>query len=175
VTRVLVTREHPGHHRPGHDPGHDASGHAPPHANDPNPEAPPKTHDPSGMEGPDGQLRAAKRLLPSTLSETPTQPLEVGRATRVIQPAQRSALAVRDGGCVFPDCARPLTWCEAHHVHHWLHGGPTDLANLALLCRAHHRAIHEGGWRLTHDPDGQWTATPPHRRHRTARRHPSAA
>ena len=89
------------------------------------------------------------RLLPPTLAGAPTQPLEVGRATRVIHPAQRTALAVRDGGCVFPDCPRPLAWCDAHHLRHWLHGGPTDLANLALLCRAHHRAVHEGGWQLT--------------------------
>jgi hypothetical protein len=88
--------------------------------------------------------------------------------TRVVQPAQRSALAVRDGGCVFPDCARPLAWCESHHLRHWLHGGPTDLANLALLCRAHHRAVHEGGWRLARGPDGHLTATPPHRNHHTA-------
>jgi hypothetical protein len=79
---------------------------------------------------------------------SPTQPLEVGRTSRVISPAQRVALAIRDRGCVFPGCERPLAWCEAHHLRHWLHGGPTDLTNLALVCRAHHRAVHEGagGW-----------------------------
>ena len=120
------------------------------------------------------EAAAATALSPDP-GGAPTQPLEVGRTTRVIQPAQRSALAVRDGGCVFPHCTRPLAWCDAHHLRHWLHGGPTDLANLALLCRAHHRAIHEGGWRLVRGPDGRWTATPPYRRHPTARRHPSAA
>jgi len=159
VTRVMVTRQHPDHH-PGHDP---------------NAEAPPHAHDPSVPSGLEGELRAAITKLSPVLGGAPTQPLEVGRTTRIIQPAQRSALAVRDGGCVFPDCQRPLAWCEAHHVRHWLHGGPTDLANLALLCRAHHRAVHEGGWRLARGPDGQWTATPPHRRHPTARRHHSAA
>jgi hypothetical protein len=118
------------------------------------------------------RLQAAMTLLPPILGGAPTQPLEVGRTTRVIQPAQRAALAVRDGGCVFPNCERLLAWCEAHHLRHWLHGGPTDLANLALLCRAHHRAVHEGGWRLTRQPDGRLTATPPHRRHR--RRVPAA-
>ncbi|HEV2825289.1 MAG TPA: hypothetical protein VG035_08790 [Actinomycetota bacterium] len=49
------------------------------------------------------------------------------------------------------------------------------MANLALLCRAHHRAVHEGGWRLQRGPDGRLTATPPHRRHPSARRQPSAA
>jgi hypothetical protein len=84
--------------------------------------------------------------LPPILGGAPRQPLDLGRASRVVTPAQRSALAVRDGGCVFPDCDRPLAWCEGHHLRHWLDGGPTDLANLALLCRAHHRAVHEGGW-----------------------------
>jgi hypothetical protein len=160
VTRVLVTRQHAGHHHPGHDP----SG-----------QAPPQAHDPSGTDGLAGRLRAATALLPPILGGAPSQPLEVGRTTRVVQPAQRLALAVRDGGCVFPDCDRPLAWCEAHHLRHWLHGGPTDLANLALVCRAHHRAVHEGGWRLARRPDGQLTATPPHRRHPAARRHPTAA
>ena len=110
----------------------------------------------------------AMALLPPVLGGTPSQPLDVGRASRVVSPAQRSALAVRDGGCVFSDCDRPLAWCEAHHLVHWIDGGPTDLDNLALLCRAHHRAVHEGGWRLERDPDGRLTAVPPHRRHQTA-------
>ena len=130
---------------------------------------------PTGGRGLAARLRAAVALLPPILGGAPTQPLEVGRTSRVVQPAQRTALAVRDGGCVFPDCDRPLAWCEAHHLRHWLHGGPTDLANLALVCRAHHRAVHEGGWRLTRGPDGRLTATPPHRRHPAARRHPTAA
>ena len=107
-------------------------------------------------------------MLPPALGGGPTQPLEVGRTTRVVTAAQRAALVVRDGGCVVAGCQRPPAWCEAHHLRHWLHGGPTDLANLALVCRAHHRAVHEGGWRLTRDPDGRLTATPPHRKHTTA-------
>jgi hypothetical protein len=117
------------------------------------------------------RLRAAMALLPPILGGPPTQSLEVGRTTRVVTPAQRSALAVRDGGCVFPDCQRPLSWCEAHHLRHWLEGGPTDLANLALVCRAHHRAVHEGGWRLQRGPDGRLTATPPPRPSRSHRPH----
>ena len=175
VTRVLVSR-HP-HHHPGHDASADqgpatpdpsgvAGLDAPPEAHDPNAEAPPEAHDPSGPAGLAARLRAALALLPPVLGGAPTQPLEVGRTTRVIQPAQRTALAVRDGGCVFPGCGRPLGWCEAHHLRHWRQGGPTDLANLALVCRAHHRAVHEGGWRLTRQPDGRLTAVPPYRRHR---------
>jgi HNH endonuclease len=92
----------------------------------------------------------------------------VGRTSRVVSAAQRAALVVRDGGCAVPGCDRPPGWCEAHHLVHWLHGGPTDLENLALLCRAHHRAVHEGGWRLGRDPDGRLTSTPPHRKQRPA-------
>jgi hypothetical protein len=169
LTRVLVTRQQPGHHRhPDHD--HPSAAQGPP-APDPGREGPPLARGPGGAEGLGVRLRAAIALLPPALGGAPTQPLEVGRASRVVQPAQRSALAVRDGGCVFPDCDRPLAWCEAHHLRHWLHGGPTDLANLALLCRAHHRTVHEGGWRLTRGPDGRLTANPPHRarrRHRVA-------
>jgi hypothetical protein len=150
VTRVLVTR-HPTN--PDHD------------------------HDPAGRDHPDGpggdgglvaQLRVAARLLPPALGGAPTQPLEVGRTSRVVTTAQRAALVVRDGGCAVAGCQRPPGWCEAHHLRHWLHGGPTDLANLALLCRAHHRAVHEGGWRLDRDPDGRLTVTPPHRRQAAA-------
>jgi len=104
------------------------------------------------------------RLLPPTLGGARSELLELGRTTRVVSPAQRAALAVRDGGCVFPGCDRPLAWCDAHHLRHWLHGGATDLANLVLLCRAHHRAAHEGGWQLHRHPNGELTATPPHRR-----------
>jgi hypothetical protein len=155
VTRVVVTR-HRIHQ----------------HLQDPGGEAHPATRDQNEMEGLRGRLRAAAALLPPILGGAPTQPLEVGRTSRVVQPAQRVALAVRDGGCVFPGCGRPLAWCEAHHLRHWLHGGPTDLQNLALLCRAHHRAVHEGGWRLARDPDGRLAATPPYRRPQRA---PAAA
>jgi hypothetical protein len=123
-----------------------------------------RTHDDPGGEGSlAAQLQAAATRLPPTLGGAPTQPLEVGRTSRVVSAAQRAALVVRDGGCAVAGCQRPPAWCEAHHLVHWLHGGPTDLANLALVCRAHHRAVHEGGWQLTRQPDGRLVATPPHR------------
>jgi HNH endonuclease len=114
------------------------------------------------------RLWAALVLLPPALGGPPTMPLELGRTTRVISPTQRVALAVRDGGCGFPGCDRPLSWCEGHHLLPWLEGGPTALPNLALLCRAHHRAVHEGGWQLQRQTDGCFSATPPHRRPRSA-------
>ena len=166
LTRGLVSR-HPTNHHSHEIPadhevpsGHDPRGRHPGHDN---------LDDDRGLRA---SLRTATALLPPVLGGTPTQPLELGRTSRAVSPTQRNALAVRDRGCVFPGCERPLAWCEAHHLRHWLHGGPTDLANLALVCRAHHRAVHEGGWRLARAPDGRLTATPPHRQHP---RHPAAA
>ena len=78
--------------------------------------------------------------------------LDLGRATKVVSPAQRRALVLRDGGCGFPGCDRPPGWCDAHHLRHWVQGGPTDLANLVLLCRRHHVLCHEGGWKLGAGP-----------------------
>ena len=79
--------------------------------------------------------------------------LDFGRSRRTATAGQRRALWVRDGGCVFPDCDRPPEWCEAHHLVWWDHGGPTDLGNLALICRHHHHLCHEGGWRIDRHPD----------------------
>ncbi len=90
-----------------------------------------------------------------------SQPLDVGRRTRVIPPAVRTALLVRDRGCVFPGCDRPPPWTDAHHVVHWADGGPTSLDNLVLLCRRHHRALHEGRHTLARDDTGCWQIEPP--------------
>ncbi len=70
--------------------------------------------------------------------------LDVGRTTRVISPALRLALMTRDRCCVVDGCGAPRRWCDAHHVVHWADGGPTNLANLVLLCARHHTLIHEG-------------------------------
>lgn len=79
------------------------------------------------------------RVLMSRSSE----PLDVGRKTPVVPTGMRRALVIRDGGCRFPGCGRPHAWCDAHHVEHWADGGETALENLVLLCRPHHRAVHE--------------------------------
>ena len=78
--------------------------------------------------------------------------VEVGARTRTIPPALRRALHHRDRGCRFPGCG--LSFGQGHHVRHWAQGGPTTLANLALLCRRHHRAVHEEGYRVDRTPDG---------------------
>ncbi|MGH7267398.1 MAG: HNH endonuclease signature motif containing protein, partial [Candidatus Rokuibacteriota bacterium] len=67
-------------------------------------------------------------------------------------PALRRALQARDRGCRFPGCG--VRHAQGHHIHHWANGGPTRLDNLSLLCRFHHRAVHEGGYRVERDADG---------------------
>jgi len=71
-----------------------------------------------------------------------------GRRERYFTPAQRRALAARDGGCVGPHCTAPPSWCHAHHVVEWEHGGRTDVSNGALLCSFHHHQLHSGGFQL---------------------------
>ena len=109
---------------------------------------------------------AARRLacdasVTRVVLDPASRPLDVGRRSRVVPPAIRTALVVRDRGCAFPGCDRPPPWTDAHHVRHWADGGATSLDNLVLLCRRHHRTVHEGRWRLGRDPTGRWTAAPP--------------
>jgi hypothetical protein len=87
--------------------------------------------------------------------------LDLGRRSRLVTPAQIRALIRRDRHCQFQGCDRPPEWTDAHHLHHWLDGGTTDLDNLVLLCRRHHVLCHEGRWRLTRAPDGTITTTKP--------------
>jgi uncharacterized protein DUF222/HNH endonuclease len=70
--------------------------------------------------------------------------LDVGRKTSVVPSALRRALVARDEHCAFPGCDRPQSWCDAHHMVHWADGGETNLTNLLLLCRPHHRMLHQG-------------------------------
>ncbi len=81
------------------------------------------------------------------------QVVEVGARTRTIPPALRRALHHRDRGCRFPGCGLPFG--QGHHIRHWAHGGPTTLSNLALLCRRHHRAVHEEGYQVDRQLDGE--------------------
>jgi hypothetical protein len=94
-----------------------------------------------------------------TAGSTPVKPLSVGRATRTIPAHLRTALNLRDQGCRFPGCDRPPAWTDGHHILHWP-DGPTELENLVSLCRPHHRAVHEQGWRI-HIADGIAVVEPP--------------
>lgn len=95
--------------------------------------------------------------------ESGGRPVGVGRRSRAVPGWLSRLLRHRDRGCRFPGCER-RSWLKAHHLWHWAHGGPTDLDNLALLCHAHHRLVHEGGWTISghpartlrfHRPDGR--------------------
>jgi hypothetical protein len=81
------------------------------------------------------------------------EPLNVGRKTRSIPPAIMRALHRRDGGCRFPGCTC-TQFVDGHHIHHWADGGETKLSNLVLLCRFHHRLVHEGGFAIQVLDDG---------------------
>jgi hypothetical protein len=98
-------------------------------------------------------------------------PLNESRPQHDPTPAQRRGLAARDGGCCFPGCGHPVAWADAHHLEHWP-TGPTTLANLALLCRHHHKVAHRRGWSVTLTADG-WTlwSTPGGRRFWGQRHH----
>ena len=88
---------------------------------------------------------------------------ELNHASRTIPASTRRALEARDRHCVFPGCTRPPIWCDGHHLAWWTKGGPTSLPNLAMLCRPHHRMVHEEGWRLVRHKDGRFSAIPPPR------------
>ena len=88
------------------------------------------------------------------------QLLNVGRDQRLFTERQRIGLAVRDGGCRFPGCDRPPSWCEAHHIDQWQRGGRTDVADGILLCRRHHLLVHNNGWRIVRE-EAQYAIAPP--------------
>ncbi len=86
---------------------------------------------------------------------------ELNHASRTLPAPTRRALEARDRHCVFPGCTRPLSWCDGHHLVWWTRGGATALPNLALLCRPHHRMVHEEGWILERTKESHWKAKPP--------------
>lgn len=89
-------------------------------------------------------------------------PLDLGREQRLFSTRQRVALAARDGGCRWPGCQRPASYCESHHCDHFVeHEGRTDIDRGILLCRWHHLLLHNQGWRITRDKKGPFVLHPP--------------
>ncbi len=148
---------------------------------------PPHLHVTIGLDGLQGWLNAApgrlengvplsagaaRRLacdavvIPVVLGAA-SEPLDVGRATRLVPLPMRRALAVRDQGCAMPGCERPTSWCDAHHCRPWMEGGETALHNLVLLCERHHGVVHHDGWRVEIIEGRPWFTPPgwldPHR------------
>jgi hypothetical protein len=108
--------------------------------------------------GPSLPAETARRLacdasLVRIIENANGEPLDIGRKTRSIPPAIRRALTARDRGCRFPGCTH-TQFVDAHHVKHWAEGGETKASNLLLLCRFHHRLVHEGGIVIQRLDDG---------------------
>jgi hypothetical protein len=92
------------------------------------------------------RLACDAKVIPLVLGSN-SEPLDVGRSERLVTRAMRRALNARDKGCII--CAAPPIMCDAHHITHWIDGGPTSINNLALVCRRHHTDIHHGHWQIT--------------------------
>lgn len=89
------------------------------------------------------------------------QCVNVGRDQRLFTSRQRVALAVRDGGCLFVNCGRPPSFCEAHHINFWARDhGTTNLADGVLLCRRHHLLLHNNGWEIVRERGSYWLVPP---------------
>lgn len=98
------------------------------------------------------RLACDAELIPAVLGAH-GEPLDVGRARRLVTLAIWVALVLRDRHCAFPGCDRPPLMCHAHHIIHWITGGRTKLDNLVLLCSHHHRVIHHSPWEVRINPD----------------------
>jgi hypothetical protein len=82
-------------------------------------------------------------MLHTIIRDTHDNPVSFGRTRYTVPKKQFRQLAARDGGCRFPGCNRRVRHCDAHHIHYWRHGGPTDYQNLVLLCSRHHHLVHQ--------------------------------
>jgi hypothetical protein len=89
------------------------------------------------------------------------QSLNVGQTQRFHTTRQRTAIAARDGGCLAPDCERPPSWCEVHHINPYSTGGDTSVSDGVLLCRYHHLLTHNNNWRITRSGDKYSFVPPP--------------
>ncbi|RSM35279.1 HNH endonuclease [Amycolatopsis balhimycina DSM 5908] len=99
-------------------------------------------------------------IIPAVLGAK-SEPLDLGRLRRLVNPGLRHALYLRDRGCAFPGCHRPPRHCQGHHLRHWADGGPTELGNLVLTCAHHHRLLHRSGWEVRMAADGLPEFLPP--------------
>ena len=104
---------------------------------------------------------ACDSALAVLVADVDGEPVATSNTVRTVPPSVRRALVARDRGCRFPGCDRPADWTDGHHLQHWARGGETKLRNLVLLCRRHHRRIHEGGWRLAWGDGGKLLASAP--------------
>jgi hypothetical protein len=114
------------------------------------------------LSGPAGFPAYLRGHLLAARFNSLSQPLDLGRTTRVVPSHLRKAVIQRDKKCRFPGCEQPPSVCQVHHLIPWAQGGATALGNLALFCRFHHIVvIHRWGWAITCHPNGTTTATAP--------------
>ncbi len=95
-------------------------------------------------------------IIPIILN-SPGGSADAGRSRRSVSLRLRRLLVARDRHCRWPGCGEPPSRCDAHHIWHWIDGGPTDLDNLVLLCHRHHHFLHQHGYKMVPQPDGTWT------------------
>ena len=94
-------------------------------------------------------------IIPMIL-DGPGGSADAGCSRRTVPLRLRRLLVARDRHCRWPGCHEPPSRCDAHHVWHWIDGGPTNLDNLVLLCHRHHHFLHQHGYRMVPQPDGTW-------------------
>jgi hypothetical protein len=83
--------------------------------------------------------------------------LDLEKEDRLFSRRQREILAAKFGGCMDPDCDRPPSWCEAHHILQWKRdGGKTVIDNGILLCKHHHLKYHNEGYEIVRDNAGRY-------------------
>jgi hypothetical protein len=119
-------------------------------------------------DGPHLAAETARRIccdgsIVKLVEDEEGQPRSIGRKSRTIPLALRRALRVRDRGCRFPGCTH-TAYIDGHHVQHWADGGETSLENLVMLCRRHHRMVHEGGYSCERKASGDFVFTDPYQR-----------
>ncbi|MCJ0905573.1 HNH endonuclease signature motif containing protein [Rhodococcus sp. ARC_M6] len=112
-------------------------------------------------------MLACDCMLSTVLLDENGAPLDVSPLKRLVSAAQRTALIARDKGCAFPGCDCVPAWTDAHHITPWSQNGPTVMDNLTLLCRSHHRLVHNksgfaGQWEIKMGSDHKpWFIPPP--------------
>lgn len=108
----------------------------------------------------------AQRVTPSVAGATVAsdgavdRSYSIGRASRTVPPAMRTAIGMRDQGCRYPGCDRPPEWTDGHHIEHWADRGDTHVSNVVSMCRFHHRVVHEQRQQITLHADGSVTVSP---------------
>ena len=124
------------------------------------PGSPPPTPASSSPPPPPAGWPATPTSIPIVLG-THSEVLDVGRQMRLASAAIWKALVARDRHCRFPGCTRPPLMCHAHHIEHWIDGGPTNLENMLLLCGHHHRLVHAGPWTIRTSGPNDFAFDPP--------------